>query len=337
MTRVLAGTIGAILIYVAFFLYEDEHGKLQNKLEEWWVRVSDLQTAAVSRVTALLQTMAAVATEVLDLLFGDNLISLRAFGASLCYSIFPYPFLSSLALLGIIPFGIKNTLEESPGLGRLLEVLGIYVLLFAELAVMAGGSAYLGYYIASVSDARKARRFVVIPVLLVGTVSVFVAGKWFFVVLMLSYACDVAFVAFARLALRRCVGINHPLKIAGIVSLSGLLALCISAAPLLPLGMDRLFHLRRYPTTLSVLNATNSVVFFNLIDLIVAVVFVFVGIAMLSHRIFWPVVARPLYVFQDLGIARRRKLLAALGITLLGYAGIGQGSWLRQIATLLSP
>jgi hypothetical protein len=59
--RVLAGVAGAMAIYAALFLYEDEQGKIENKLEEWWVRLDDGRNAAVSRHTAFMREVARLA------------------------------------------------------------------------------------------------------------------------------------------------------------------------------------------------------------------------------------------------------------------------------------
>ncbi len=37
--RVLAGMVAAMAFYLAFFLYEDEEGKWQNRLENVWIAV----------------------------------------------------------------------------------------------------------------------------------------------------------------------------------------------------------------------------------------------------------------------------------------------------------
>jgi hypothetical protein len=41
--RALAGIAGATAIYAALFLYEDEQGKIENRLNEWWIRLDDRQ------------------------------------------------------------------------------------------------------------------------------------------------------------------------------------------------------------------------------------------------------------------------------------------------------
>jgi hypothetical protein len=42
VVKVIAALAGAYCVYASVFLYEPERNKIQNKLEEWWVRVPTL-------------------------------------------------------------------------------------------------------------------------------------------------------------------------------------------------------------------------------------------------------------------------------------------------------
>jgi hypothetical protein len=59
----------------------------------------------------------------------------------------------------------------------------------------------------------------------------------------------------------------------------------------------------------------------NMIDGVVASVFVVLAAVMLTHRLLWPLIDRLLYALQGIGIARRRWLFGAVGVTLLGWGG----------------
>jgi hypothetical protein len=54
LLRILAGMAGALLLYVAFFLYEDEEKRIQNRLEQIWKRIDALQSSAMSKEAAFL-------------------------------------------------------------------------------------------------------------------------------------------------------------------------------------------------------------------------------------------------------------------------------------------
>jgi uncharacterized membrane protein len=68
----------------------------------------------------------------------------------------------------------------------------------------------------------------------------------------------------------------------------------------------------------------------NIFDVLVSSVFLALAFGMLVHRIVWPLVDKPLYALQGLGIARRGKLLGVLGVVLLGYAGWGLPEGLKK-------
>lgn len=73
-----------VLLFYASLSYETEEGKIQNLLEEWWIKVDDYQRQALSKHIAFLKMLASVSTRVLDQLFGPSLMSPQAIGVSLC-------------------------------------------------------------------------------------------------------------------------------------------------------------------------------------------------------------------------------------------------------------
>jgi hypothetical protein len=38
----IAAPVGVLCVYSGAFLYEDAQGHIQNKLEEWWVKLADV-------------------------------------------------------------------------------------------------------------------------------------------------------------------------------------------------------------------------------------------------------------------------------------------------------
>ena len=78
---------GLLSLYAAAFLYGDQYGRIQNKLEEWWLRLSDRQKLAVSWNTAFVREIAGLETRMFDRLFGKTLASFRAIGVSQCLSL----------------------------------------------------------------------------------------------------------------------------------------------------------------------------------------------------------------------------------------------------------
>lgn len=86
LLRIVAGIAGALLLYIAFFLYADEEARLQNRLEQIWKWIDALQKAAMSREVAFLQGTAGATRMGLDRLLGHKLLSVRSVAISLALS-----------------------------------------------------------------------------------------------------------------------------------------------------------------------------------------------------------------------------------------------------------
>ena len=89
MTNVLdlllrtAGTLlGVLSLYVAFFLYENEEGRLQNTLEELWIRVADRSDGGSIAISRLAGEVSRLTSRALDRIFGQQYLSRRAIGVS---------------------------------------------------------------------------------------------------------------------------------------------------------------------------------------------------------------------------------------------------------------
>jgi len=80
--RLLAALVGAFAYYAAFFMYEDEQGKWQSRIEALWITVNDQEKVAGSRASALFDRVAAVVTGAFDRVFGSKLISIQLLGVS---------------------------------------------------------------------------------------------------------------------------------------------------------------------------------------------------------------------------------------------------------------
>jgi hypothetical protein len=81
-SRVVAGIVGAIAFYFAFFLYEDEEGVWQNRLENLWIAVSDRATVTNSTSIALVNKIGEVLRRGFTQLFGDHMFSFQAVAVS---------------------------------------------------------------------------------------------------------------------------------------------------------------------------------------------------------------------------------------------------------------
>src|SRR5271157_4236867 len=78
--------ISLFLIYLTF-LYEDEEGRIQDRIAEWWIRLDDVRTVSLSRAAAFMQGIAQITTKVMDYVFGTKTFSFRLLGTSFFFSI----------------------------------------------------------------------------------------------------------------------------------------------------------------------------------------------------------------------------------------------------------
>jgi len=69
---------GVSFVYAAVFLYADEQRRLQNRLEQWWIEISEREKTATSGYAVFMQEVARIATGLLDGLLGAKLFSWRA-------------------------------------------------------------------------------------------------------------------------------------------------------------------------------------------------------------------------------------------------------------------
>src|SRR5258708_14664775 len=96
--RVLAAIIGSLAFYVRLFMYEDEEGKWQNRIDKLWVAIDDRAKLTGSKTSALFNKVAAVVTRAFDGIFGRKLLSFQFIGVSSCYSLAGLWLLASFAL-----------------------------------------------------------------------------------------------------------------------------------------------------------------------------------------------------------------------------------------------
>jgi hypothetical protein len=86
--RVLAGLIGCVCFYLAFFLYEDEQGLWQNRIENLWISIYDRANATDSTSTALFNKIGGLLKKGLNFIYGQRLLSVRAVISSINLSLF---------------------------------------------------------------------------------------------------------------------------------------------------------------------------------------------------------------------------------------------------------
>jgi hypothetical protein len=340
----LIGILGGLFFaYVAALVYEDGEKRIQSVLETLWLRVHYLQEQALSAHTAFMRVVAGVLTKIFDRIFGDKLFSLRSVAVSLCYAVAAFAFTFFLfswayegdaeamrdfftaflygAVLGTIPVFLRKSKWVKVWLALLFlyvayDIIGPFLLMSVVILSL-------------IKDAGLA----LFPWIIMGG-------------LVFSFGFFILFVGITRYLARRVAQSESFLRMALFTALN-----CTPLLLLLITWVLFLFYLGHAGPVTSGGNAsidwntgTAMVLFIgvfcalmtNFVFLCSTALFMLLAAAMLAHRVTWPLLARPTYALQRLGIAKRKKLCGSLSGGLL-FLSIGKFELLVKILDLLNP
>ncbi len=301
--------IGAVCcFYAAIWMYDDKQGRVQNKLEEWWIEFHDRQKRALSAATVLMRGIASFANSCLDVTFGHRLISLRAIIVSAHLSVASL-FLSLAAFLGTIQVvmgdyvgsPLSSIFEAAASVALATASIGLAVLstrsIRGRLTSMFGFAALLALilYLSELNASFLALS------LLLGMV--------------LGLVSDIAFVAVTRLLLRWCERLEGATWCLIVLSVNTVLGLVLWVAPILLLFSGSLDEHR----DLRLLNSEALV--FNSLDGFISLFLLLIASFLLLHRFLWPFAARTLYAIAP--TPARKALLIVVGLFLL-KVGFGE-------------
>jgi hypothetical protein len=300
LLHIFVGLLGLSLLYAALFLHETEEGQLQNRLEKLWIAVDDLSKSALSKQTAFLQQVSAMANSAMNKLFGKRLFSAGAVSASVCFSLGSFMlFIVSLGqslskvdfryyllplVIGIVSFFVGVL----PIPWRYLGFPWIFSVVFFELYVDWLLRHSMGW-----------KQFMIrhsFP---------------FLVVLIGGFLSDVLFIAISRSCLRKSSELKNGWIIALLVTVNGFLGLTLISPAIVQL---------RGPLKGGVQWLLVAFGASNLVTGAISLVFAVLAIVALLHLAIWPVLEKPIYSLQRFGVARQPKLLVGASVTCLLFA-----------------
>ncbi len=337
--RILRWTLGLLLIST-LLLKEDSEKNVQSLVETWWVRLAYGQDAALSTVTAFLRVLSRLTGSIFDRLFGRRLFSPRGVGVSVCYSIASF-FLCLQLVMVLSP--------RPPGPASL--ELWLYVFLFLFLGsvpalrarsedetLLLWGLSVVALVFIPVFKFMDFLRQKPQAILSAGGFAVFVS-----LILIISCGSDFLYIALTRWMLRKASELEHWASILGIVLLDCILALAIFLGPLL-LGALAIWKLNHSllsqishqghelpkinPNQLAPGSGVAVMIMLagpalNTIDFLACSLFFVLMLLMLVHRLFWPLLEGPIYIFQRYTLIKHKGLLATAGVSLL----FGKSIW----------
>lgn len=325
--------LGVLLIY-ASLSYETEDGKIQNLLELWWIKVDDLKKQALSWHLAFIKALASVVTSIFDRLFGGRIYSIESLGVSICYSDVCLAGLSLLVsklspniplgppgIISMVAFGVIY--GSLPILLRkwklkVWKITPIHVWFIALVVKQGWGLWSILFYTLYLGVTR--------PDLRSGALAILVLASAFIVAQSLFWL----FVGLMRLTVRTISRSDSPMKIVGWLSVNLVPLLLFSLLTYLAFEMPDAFGHVGIGISLTILVVVFFGVIFNVAFILSGVLFVCLALTMLLHRLFWPAIDRPLYRLQALGISKRPKVFATIGVILIGLA-FGKHEWVKSL------
>jgi hypothetical protein len=305
----VVATIGLLLLYVALFLTETDEGLVQNRLEELWINVDDLSRRSLSREAALLQQVSELLKDGLDRLFGEGLFTWKAAATSTGLSaatILLYIYVSPLSKLNhSLPIFYASIvfagLAFAPGRFRYLTFLWIPLPVLHELIPMAifitrrdGFMEFIRW--SGVWDYRN----LLIPAILN----------------MGGVASDILFLSASRWFLRKAARLESAWKLLGMISLNACLG-TVLVSPLL------LLSVASHVDTARLADLVASVALIGASNITAAVIsgsFLLLLSVVLVHRVFWPVISKPIYAMQRRNLVKEPRLLGGISVTCLLFA-----------------
>lgn len=311
--QILRWSLWVLVGYAAAFIREDEEGKVQNRLEEWWIRLMYRRDAELSRAARFMRGIATLSSRAFDSVLGKSLWSFQAVGASLWFS---------LASLGIAILFMSFVARHVPKLASKVQQIPnvSHVWLFVAACVGFGILPWLaGRFWAFIIWAAVTLRwliplsgFVLFAMNKYGFFTVFRILAGIALVLLLSFGFDVLYISITRWMLRMLLHLRQLHEIVGIVALDVVLACVLVYGPI------ELATVLMKPYLLGSSGAwAFTALFFNFGDFAACSVFFIVMLAVLVHRLVWPVLERPIYALQRYGVIRRKKLLWFIWAVLL--------------------
>jgi hypothetical protein len=305
----LIRALGVLFVCAALFLYENEEGRIQNKLEEWWIRLSDRGKEPRSWAAAFMQDVADSTGRGFDRLLGKRLLSLRFIFVSISFSI---------ASAFLFVFLVWPVVHNPPPTVSREEVL-LFVVFFAGFGSVPAftnsktilGKTSLGLWWAAI----------VLALLKIADFMLFVsstrgagpaAGGVGYIILLLapSLFCDLSYIVLTRWILRRISKIDRVREIVLEVLVSLLILATLLCAPIIfGVRIGRYFPLAGGVLLVSIV--------LNSVDLVVGFAALILALLLLLHRLFWPTVGRSIYAIQRFGLIKNKKLLWVIGITLV--------------------
>jgi len=286
LLHALVGILGVVLLYAGLFLTEDEERNLQNRLEELWIRVDDLEAKALKRQTVLLQEASALAAEGITKIFGQRLFSAASAASCLCFAMASVYLSLAIFSPRSSSFPIRATLPAAIifiwfGFSRTLRYVGASLLILGGLLALVASGVARGYHMSFGGLLSALLGYAIGVLIVIASVTLIRTS--------LSLAAKTSSLAWIVLLtaadLMLAALLVSPLLIAGFAAKFGTVcAICVKAV--------------RWPGMVYLYSLSGT----TLLAASLALTVFLVLIAAVIHRIVWPFTSRIIYAAHRHGL-----------------------------------
>jgi hypothetical protein len=347
---------GALLIYGSLFLYEDEEQRIQNILENWWIRIDDARTSATHAHTALTRAAAELARSGLDRVFGPRLLSFRAISVSGLLSLASFHFTATY-LSGWAQANIAVDVKQLDLKTPADAIVALFMMFTAFLLVLAVPTQPLfmhavslfGVLVIALSATIRTLRhlpqiYFAILVAMLGILALFARHPDFvgmpYMVLVIVFAgifFDFCAIAVTRALIQWQSSWWSFRRITAAAALELSIGVALIAAPIY-VG-SRIMRAAHGTSSWYSSIAGWSILLSTLTNVASAAIsFSFFGALTLLavHRVAWPAIERPLYQLARLGVFQSKATRTALFALGVATAMVGSGHGGDVASVLLS-
>jgi hypothetical protein len=304
--RVTAGLIGCFCFYMAFFLYEDEEGVWQNRLETLWMSVYDRAKVTNSTSAALLNRVGEILKRAYIQLFGDRMLSLQSIAVSMNLSLAGLTFTESvLSIAHVSDFYPDVIAWVALAIPAMLVTCALLPAWYkTKRAVAVSWISWLAFLFCF-------RNIIEQQIHLVPEAFYFMTSE----LLITSLVCDiVAVIILRKLFARLAINLSISRMIAMIFAVS-VLTLAIASSPLVVFAT-----LRETAWPEDEGRIAGLLLMLNVTTLLSCMLPLLMLIVILIHRLIWPMLSRILYPLSRHKVITNHKVLILMGVLCLTLA-----------------
>jgi len=322
--KIIIALIGLLCLYFAFFAYETEQGKIQNKLEEWWVKIDDTKEITNTSLIKFLRRISLFTTISINKIFGEKIFSFQSAWVSVFY------------LNGVITiyFAFSSIILDSP-FGTIkaviISVFGMVMIILAALPLFIKSKKWIKWGCISIILVTLFSIIILIVTyseiwipygnLVMKLEDTLVSGLIAYSVC--TFLC-MSLIGFFRWSIQKFLDFNSIKKIIISILLQIIFASTLVYIPTLIYGGYVPNHSAEYYNviTYSDLIGTfpETISFINLFSVFPLSLFIILLISVPLNRFIWSIVCRPIYTLAQYKIVTNKSFMYALAVFFIGLS-----------------